>query len=65
MKVIDECRNTSENKLRLISHVMINFTTVIDVSDASYQTAEGTLEELARVEIFITDIKRLQKGCMI
>ena len=41
VKAIDGCRNTPEDKLRLVPHVMANFTTLAGVSGASYQTADG------------------------
>jgi hypothetical protein len=43
VEAIDGCRNTPEDKLRLIPHVMANFTTLAGARGASYQTAEGTL----------------------
>ena len=65
VEAIDGCRNTPEDKLRLVPHVMANFTTVFGASGALYQTAKGTLDELARVGIFMTDIGLLQEGCLI
>jgi hypothetical protein len=63
VKAINGCINTPEDKLRLVPHVMANFTTVAGISGALYQTAEGihsTLHELTRIGIFMTNIGRLQ-----
>ena len=38
---------------------------MIDVNDVLYWTSEDTLDELARVEIFMTNTRRLQKEYMI
>ena len=65
VEAINGCRNTPEDKLRLVPHVIANFTTVAGIRGVLYQTAEGTLNELARVGIFMTDIGRLQEGCVI
>ena len=64
-KAVDGCRNTPEDKLRLVPHVMASFTTLASVGDALYQSAKGTLDELVTVGIFMTDIGRLQEGYMI
>ena len=61
IKAIDKCRNAPEDKLRLVSHVMASFTTLSSASGVSYQTAESTLDELARVGVYMTDIGRLQE----
>ena len=38
---------------------------MISIRDTLYQTAEGTLDKLVRVKIFITNIRQLQKEYII
>ena len=62
---IDGCGNAPEDKLRLVPHVMANFTTLAGGSGTSDPSVEGTLDELVRVGIFMTDIGRLAEGHVI
>jgi tetratricopeptide (TPR) repeat protein len=65
VEAIKGCRNTPEDKLRLVPHVMANFATLAGASGTSDQAAGSILDELLRVGAFITDIGRLAEGCAI
>jgi tetratricopeptide (TPR) repeat protein len=65
MEAINCCGNTPEEKLRLVPHVMANFGMLVDSRGAWDQAAEGTLNELQGIGVFVTDIGRLPEGRVI
>jgi tetratricopeptide (TPR) repeat protein len=65
MGAINGCRNAPEDKLRLVPHVMANFTTLAGGIGIPDPSAEGTLDELASIGVFMIEIGRLVEGCVI
>ncbi|KAI9773490.1 MAG: Kinesin light chain 3, partial [Geoglossum umbratile] len=65
IEAIEGCGKAPEGKLRLVPHVMANFSALARASDRSNGITEGTLDELERVGVFITDIGRWSEGRVI
>ncbi|KAH0562801.1 hypothetical protein GP486_002573 [Trichoglossum hirsutum] len=65
IEAIEGCGKAPEEKLRLVPHVMANFSALAGASDRSNGITEGTLDELERVGMFITNIGRWSEGCVI
>jgi hypothetical protein len=65
MEAIDRCGYAPEDKLRLVPHTIANFTTLAGTRGASNRVAEGILDALIGVGIFITNIGRLPEGYLI
>jgi hypothetical protein len=62
LKAIIGCGNSPKDKLRLVPHIMANFTAISDSSMAPNQMTEDTISELGIVGGFLTNIGRLRDG---
>ena len=65
VEAIIGCRNAPEDKLRLVPHIMANFATMAGARGLSDRVADRTLDNLAEVGFFLTDIGRLPEGRVI
>jgi nucleoside phosphorylase/tetratricopeptide (TPR) repeat protein len=65
VEAIEGCGKAPEEKLRLVPHIMSNFTMLAGASGGSNRITEGTLDELEWVGVFITDLGRYSEGRVI
>jgi Tetratricopeptide repeat len=61
VKAVDNCGGIPRDKLRLVQHIMANFSLLVDVG-SSRQSAVSAVDELERIGRFLSEIGRYSEG---